>query len=130
MLEHFEVLAGVRAALARETEAGQELLAQGRAQIQRDRQDISTQLLGTREELAGLHARLEAARQDVLQWVRGMGDGGCPRSPQAEGQQYRPQVCCTREVPNVVEVPSWAGTLCPELRMPKKQQLSLGRIHS
>ncbi|NXO38759.1 CC42M protein, partial [Locustella ochotensis] len=68
LLEHFRVLAAVRAALAREAEAGQELLAQGRAQLQQYRQDTSTQLLGTRDELARLHARLEAAHQDVLQW--------------------------------------------------------------
>ncbi|XP_015498965.3 cilia- and flagella-associated protein 73, partial [Parus major] len=68
MLEHFGVLAGVRAALAREAEAGQELLAQGRAQFQRYRQEASTQLQGTRDELARLHTRLEAAHQDVLQW--------------------------------------------------------------
>ncbi|NXK61495.1 CC42M protein, partial [Sylvietta virens] len=68
MLVHFGVLAGVRATLAREAEAGQELLAQGRAQLQQYRQDTSTQLLGTRDELARLHARLEAAHQDVLQW--------------------------------------------------------------
>ncbi|NWW30574.1 CC42M protein, partial [Panurus biarmicus] len=68
MLVHFGVLAGVRAALAREAEAGQELLVQGRAQLQRYREDTSAQLLGTRDELAQLHARLEAARQDVLQW--------------------------------------------------------------
>ncbi|XP_056360145.1 cilia- and flagella-associated protein 73 [Oenanthe melanoleuca] len=68
MLEHFGVLAGVRAALAREAEAGQELLAQGRAQLERYRQESSTQLLDTRKELARLHTRLEAARHDVLQW--------------------------------------------------------------
>ncbi|XP_068065036.1 cilia- and flagella-associated protein 73 isoform X2 [Anomalospiza imberbis] len=68
MLVHFGVLAGVRAALAREAEAGQEQLAQDRARLQRYRQETSTQLLGTRNELARLHARLEAARQDVLQW--------------------------------------------------------------
>ncbi|NXW67325.1 CC42M protein, partial [Hirundo rustica] len=68
MLEHFGVLAGVRVALAREAEAEQELLAQGRAQLQRYRQDTGPQLLGTRNELARLHARLEAARRDVLQW--------------------------------------------------------------
>ncbi|KAL9833955.1 cilia- and flagella-associated protein 73 [Geothlypis trichas] len=68
MLVHFGVLAEVRAALAREAEAGQEQLAQGRAQLQRYRQESSTQLLGTRNELARLHARLEVARQDVLQW--------------------------------------------------------------
>ncbi|XP_041276191.1 cilia- and flagella-associated protein 73 [Onychostruthus taczanowskii] len=68
VLVHFGVLAGVRAALAREAEAGQEQLAQSRAELQRYRQETSTQLLGTRNELARLHARLEAARQDVLQW--------------------------------------------------------------
>ncbi|NXH53807.1 CC42M protein, partial [Rhabdornis inornatus] len=68
MLEHLGVLAGVRAALAREAEAGQELLTQGRAQLEQYRQETSTQLLGTRDELARLHTRLEAARQDVLQW--------------------------------------------------------------
>ncbi|NXQ34206.1 CC42M protein, partial [Alaudala cheleensis] len=68
MLEHFGVLAGMRAALAREAETGQERLAQGRAQLQRYRHDISTQLGNTRDELARLQARLEAARQDVLQW--------------------------------------------------------------
>ncbi|XP_048179084.1 cilia- and flagella-associated protein 73 isoform X2 [Corvus hawaiiensis] len=68
MLVHFGVLAGVRAALAREAEAGQERLAQGRARLQRYRQETSTELLGTKDELARLHTRLEAARQDVLQW--------------------------------------------------------------
>ncbi|XP_062360256.1 cilia- and flagella-associated protein 73 [Cinclus cinclus] len=68
MLEHFTVLAGVRAALAREAEAGQELLAQGRAQLEQYRQESNSQLLGTRDELARLHTRLEAAGQDVLQW--------------------------------------------------------------
>ncbi|KAF4790010.1 cilia and flagella associated protein 73 [Turdus rufiventris] len=68
MLEHFGVLAGLRAALAREAEAGQELLAQGRAQLEQYREESSTQLLGTRAELAQLQSRLEAARQDVLQW--------------------------------------------------------------
>lgn len=70
----------MRAALAREAEAGQKLVAQGRAQLQRYRQDTGIQLLGTRNELARLHARLEVARQDVLQWVRGMeGAQGPPR---------------------------------------------------
>ncbi|NXD29031.1 CC42M protein, partial [Spelaeornis formosus] len=68
MLVHLGVLAEVRAALAREAEAGQELLAQGKAQLQQYRQETSTQLLGTRDELARLHTRLEAARQDVLHW--------------------------------------------------------------
>ncbi|NXB40798.1 CCD42 protein, partial [Eulacestoma nigropectus] len=68
MLVHFGVLAGARAALAQEAEAGQERLAQGRARLQRYRQESSTELLGTKDELARLHTRLEAARQDVLQW--------------------------------------------------------------
>ncbi|XP_038008614.1 cilia- and flagella-associated protein 73 [Motacilla alba alba] len=68
MLVHFGVLAGVRAALSQEAEAGKEQLAQGRAQLQRYRQETSTQLLDTRNELARLHTRLEAARQDVLLW--------------------------------------------------------------
>ncbi|XP_064582942.1 cilia- and flagella-associated protein 73 isoform X1 [Zonotrichia leucophrys gambelii] len=68
MLVHLGVLAEVRAALAREAEAGQEQLAQGRAQLQRYRQESSTQLVGTRNELARLHTRLEAARRDVRQW--------------------------------------------------------------
>lgn len=83
MLVHFGVLAEVRAALAREAEAGQEQLAQGRAQLQRYRQESSTQLLGTRNELARLHARLEVARRDVLQWVRGM--WGAPGPPGGGG---------------------------------------------
>ncbi|NXD95684.1 CCD42 protein, partial [Chaetorhynchus papuensis] len=68
MLVHFGVLAGVRAALAREAEAGQERLAQDRARLQRYRQETSTELLGTKDELARLHTQLEAAHQDVLQW--------------------------------------------------------------
>uniref|UniRef100_A0A8C3EPZ6 Uncharacterized protein n=1 Tax=Corvus moneduloides TaxID=1196302 RepID=A0A8C3EPZ6_CORMO len=87
MLVHFGVLAGVRAALAREAEAGQERLAQGRARLQRYRQETSTELLGTKDELARLHTRLEAARQDVLQWVRGM--SGAQGPPRGEGQQCR-----------------------------------------
>ncbi|NWW22603.1 CCD42 protein, partial [Falcunculus frontatus] len=68
MLVHFGVLVWVRAALAREAEAGQERLAQGRARLQRYRQETSTELLDTKDKLARLHTRLEAACQDVLQW--------------------------------------------------------------
>ncbi|NXM25877.1 CCD42 protein, partial [Oxyruncus cristatus] len=68
MLVHFGVLAEARAALAQEAEAGQERLAQGRARLQRYQEEMSTELLGTKGELAQLHMRLEAARQDVLQW--------------------------------------------------------------
>uniref|UniRef100_A0A8C5TUS4 Uncharacterized protein n=1 Tax=Malurus cyaneus samueli TaxID=2593467 RepID=A0A8C5TUS4_9PASS len=81
-------------------EAGQERLAQAMARLQRYRQESSTQLLATRDELARLHTRLEAARQDALQWVR---EGGCPGAPQGEGRQFRPQMCCTREMPGVME---------------------------
>uniref|UniRef100_A0A8C9U7U5 Uncharacterized protein n=1 Tax=Serinus canaria TaxID=9135 RepID=A0A8C9U7U5_SERCA len=96
MLVHFGVLAGARADLAREAEAGQEQLAQGRAQLQRYRQDTSIQLLGTRNELARLHARLEAAHQDVLQWVRGM--WGAP-GPPGRGAAVQTPVCCTKRCP-------------------------------
>ncbi|XP_017686818.1 PREDICTED: coiled-coil domain-containing protein 42B [Lepidothrix coronata] len=68
MLAHFGVLAEARAALAQEAEAGQERLAQGRAQLQRYQEEMSTELLSTNNELAQLRTRLEAARQDVLQW--------------------------------------------------------------
>ncbi|NXG14139.1 CCD42 protein, partial [Grallaria varia] len=68
MLVHFGVLAGARAALAQEAEAGQERLAQGRARLQRYQEETSAELQGTSKELAQLRARLEAARQDVLQW--------------------------------------------------------------
>ncbi|NXF05657.1 CC42M protein, partial [Smithornis capensis] len=68
MLVHFGVLTGARAALAQEAEAGQEQLAQGRTQLQWYQEETSTELLGTNNELAQLHTRLEAARQDVLQW--------------------------------------------------------------
>uniref|UniRef100_A0A8C3VAC2 Uncharacterized protein n=1 Tax=Catharus ustulatus TaxID=91951 RepID=A0A8C3VAC2_CATUS len=70
--------------------AGQELLAQSRAQLERYHEESSTQLLGTRAELAQLSSRLEAARQDVLQWVRGC---GVPKDPRAQWQQCRPQLC-------------------------------------
>ncbi|NXM69369.1 CCD42 protein, partial [Serilophus lunatus] len=68
VLAHFGVLAGARAALAQEAEAGEERLAQSRARLQRYEEETSTELLGTRNELAQLHTRLEAAQQDVLQW--------------------------------------------------------------
>ncbi|NXE99401.1 CCD42 protein, partial [Menura novaehollandiae] len=68
MLVHFGVLAEVRAALAQEAEAGQERLARSRARLQQYRQETSTELLGTKNELAQLHMRLDAAQQDVLHW--------------------------------------------------------------
>ncbi|XP_032561717.1 cilia- and flagella-associated protein 73 isoform X1 [Chiroxiphia lanceolata] len=68
MLAHFGVLAEARAALAQEAEAGQERLAQGRARLQQYQEEMSAGLLSTNNELAQLHTRLEAARQEVLQW--------------------------------------------------------------
>ncbi|XP_008924064.3 cilia- and flagella-associated protein 73 [Manacus vitellinus] len=68
MLAHFGVLAEARAALAQEAEAGQERLAQGRARLQWYQEEMSTELLSTKNELAQLHTHLEAAHQDVLQW--------------------------------------------------------------
>ncbi|NXA05009.1 CC42M protein, partial [Sapayoa aenigma] len=68
MLVHFGVLAGARATLAQEAEAWQERLAQGTAELRRYQEETSTELLSTNNELAQFHTRLEAARQDVLQW--------------------------------------------------------------
>ncbi|XP_027737709.1 cilia- and flagella-associated protein 73 [Empidonax traillii] len=68
MLVHFGVLAEARAALAQEAEAGQEQVAQGRARLQRCQEEMSTEILSASNELAQLHTRLEAARQDVLRW--------------------------------------------------------------
>ncbi|NXK05502.1 CC42M protein, partial [Herpetotheres cachinnans] len=67
MLAHFRALAGVRAALAQQVEAGQERLAQGRARLQRYREEANSKLLCTNNELAQLRTRLEVARHDVLQ---------------------------------------------------------------
>uniref|UniRef100_H0ZFR9 Uncharacterized protein n=1 Tax=Taeniopygia guttata TaxID=59729 RepID=H0ZFR9_TAEGU len=79
---------------------GQEQLARGRAQLQRYRQESSTQLLGTRNELARLHARLEAARRDVLQWVRGMwaaqGPPGRGAAVQTPGVLHKGDAQCGR----------------------------------
>lgn len=71
MLAHFGVLAGVRAALAQQAEAGQERLAQGWARLRRYQEEASSELLRTKSELAQLRAHLEATRHDVLQRVRG-----------------------------------------------------------
>ncbi|XP_071672345.1 cilia- and flagella-associated protein 73 [Patagioenas fasciata] len=79
MLAHFAVLARARATLAQEAAAGQERLAQGRAQLQRYQEETDSELLRTRDELARLRARLEAARIEVLQEVRR--DTGCPGTP-------------------------------------------------
>lgn len=82
MLARFGVLAGARAALAQQAEAGQERLAQGWARLRQYQEEASSELLRTNNELTQLHARLEAARHEVLQGVRG--DVGCPRSPPRE----------------------------------------------
>uniref|UniRef100_A0A663EJH0 Cilia and flagella associated protein 73 n=1 Tax=Aquila chrysaetos chrysaetos TaxID=223781 RepID=A0A663EJH0_AQUCH len=74
MLAHFGALAGARAALAQQAEAGQEQLAQGRARLRRYREEAGSKLLRTNDELTRLRARLEDARRDVLQgeshWAR------------------------------------------------------------
>ncbi|KAM7090079.1 LOW QUALITY PROTEIN: cilia- and flagella-associated protein 73 [Ciconia maguari] len=67
MLAHFGALAGARAALAQEAEAGQERLAQGWARLQRYEEEAGSELLRTNDKLTQLRARLEAARHDVLQ---------------------------------------------------------------
>ncbi|XP_075371965.1 cilia- and flagella-associated protein 73 [Mycteria americana] len=67
MLAHFGALAGVRAALAQQAEAGQERLAQGWARLRRYEEEAGSELLRTNDELTQLRARLEAARHDVLQ---------------------------------------------------------------
>ncbi|XP_075625952.1 cilia- and flagella-associated protein 73 isoform X3 [Balearica regulorum gibbericeps] len=67
MLAHFGALAGARAALAQQAEAGQERLAQGWAQLRQYQEEAGSELLRTNDELAQLRAQLEAARHDVLQ---------------------------------------------------------------
>ncbi|KAF1502767.1 Coiled-coil domain-containing protein 42 like-2, partial [Eudyptula minor novaehollandiae] len=67
MLARFGVLAGARAALAQQAEAGQERLAQGWARLRQYQEEASSELLRTNNELTQLHARLEAARHEVLQ---------------------------------------------------------------
>ncbi|NXY92489.1 CC42M protein, partial [Alcedo cyanopectus] len=67
MLAHFGALVEVWAALAQQAEAKQEQLAQGWAQLQQQQEGAGNELLHTQDELAQLHARLEAAHQAVLQ---------------------------------------------------------------
>ncbi|KAM6120070.1 cilia- and flagella-associated protein 73 [Phoenicopterus ruber ruber] len=67
MLARFGALAGARAALAHQAEAGQEQLAQGWARLRRYQEEAGGELLRTDNELAQLCERLEAARHDVLQ---------------------------------------------------------------
>ncbi|GAB0196807.1 cilia- and flagella-associated protein 73 [Grus japonensis] len=67
MLAHFGALAGARAALAQQAEAGQERLAQDWARLRRYQEETSSELLRTTDELAQLRAQLEAAHHDVLQ---------------------------------------------------------------
>ncbi|XP_054700006.1 cilia- and flagella-associated protein 73 isoform X2 [Grus americana] len=67
MLAHFGALAGARAALAQQAEAGQERLAQDWARLRRYQEETGSELLRTTDELAQLRAQLEAARHDVLQ---------------------------------------------------------------
>ncbi|KAM6052684.1 cilia- and flagella-associated protein 73 isoform 3-T3 [Chlamydotis macqueenii] len=67
MLARFGALAGARAALVQQVEAGQERLAQGWAQLRRYQEEAGSELLRTNDELAQLRAQLEATRHDVLQ---------------------------------------------------------------
>lgn len=129
MLAHFGALAGARAALAQQAAAGQERLAQGWARLQQYRKEAGSKLLCTNDELAQLHARLEATRHDVLQWVRG--DMGCPRTPsREEGQQYGPRACCRGEMPNVVVVVgSWAAPPGLSWGSPCAQKASSATVH-
>lgn len=88
MLAHFGALAGVRAALLHQLEAGQQRLAQGRARLQRYHEEAGGELLRGRDEVVQLRARLEAVRHDVLQGVRAaVGPLGPP--PGGEGLEYR-----------------------------------------
>ncbi|NXI70490.1 CC42M protein, partial [Anseranas semipalmata] len=66
MLAHFGALLGVWAALLQQVEAGQERLAQDRAQLQQYREEAGSELLRGHEEVLQLRARLEAAHHDVL----------------------------------------------------------------
>ncbi|XP_051489585.1 cilia- and flagella-associated protein 73 [Apus apus] len=74
MLAHFRVLVGMQAALAQQTAAGQERVAQSWARLQQHQQEVSRELLHTSNQLAQLHTRLKDARRDVLQeesrWAR------------------------------------------------------------
>nr|XP_047919605.1 cilia- and flagella-associated protein 73 isoform X4 [Anser cygnoides] len=91
MLAHFGALAGVRAALLHQLEAGQQRLAQGRARLQRYHEEAGGELLRGRDEVVQLRARLEAVRHDVLQGVRAaVGPLGPP--PGGEGLAYRPLI--------------------------------------
>uniref|UniRef100_A0A8U8BYE0 Uncharacterized protein n=1 Tax=Geospiza parvula TaxID=87175 RepID=A0A8U8BYE0_GEOPR len=69
------------------------------AELQRYCQESSTQLLGTRNELARLHARLEAAHRDVLQWVRGMWGA---QGPPGRGAAVQTPGVLHKEMPSVV----------------------------
>ncbi|XP_061866313.1 cilia- and flagella-associated protein 73 [Colius striatus] len=67
VLAHLGALAGARAALVQEVEAKQEQLAQGWARLRRAREEVGSELLRASAERDQLHARLEAARRDLLQ---------------------------------------------------------------
>lgn len=91
MLAHFGALVGVRAALQQQLEAGQQRLAQGRARLQRYHEEAGGELLRGRDEVLQLRARLEAARHDVLQGVRGA--AGPPGPPLGgEGLECKPLI--------------------------------------
>ncbi|KAM6241600.1 cilia- and flagella-associated protein 73 isoform 1-T1 [Spheniscus humboldti] len=129
MLARFGVLAGARAALAQQAEAGQERLAQGWARLRRYQEETSSELLRTNNELTQLRACLEAARHEVLQGVRG--DVGCPRSPPRErGSSMDPKRAAERRCPTrwwweAGRHPlGWAGG--PHVPRKHHQQLCMG----
>ncbi|POI23679.1 hypothetical protein CIB84_012574 [Bambusicola thoracicus] len=66
MLAHFGALAEGRAVLLQQVEARRTALAQGRAQLQQCCEEADSELTSSNEEVLQLHARLEAARRDVL----------------------------------------------------------------
>lgn len=127
MLAHFGALAGARAALAQQAEAGQEQLAQGWARLQRYREETGSKLLCTKDELTQLHARLEAIRYDVLQGVRGTDGRGGP--PSGKGAAvWTPSVLQRGDAQN-----SGGGKLgwrSPCAWRKHHQELCMGGIHS
>lgn len=76
MLAHFGALMEAQAVLLRQVEAGQVALAQGRAQLQQCCEEADGELTSSNEEVLQLHARLEAARRDVLKGVKVAGPPG------------------------------------------------------
>uniref|UniRef100_A0A8B9PLY1 Uncharacterized protein n=1 Tax=Apteryx owenii TaxID=8824 RepID=A0A8B9PLY1_APTOW len=93
MLARFRALAGARAALARQAEAGQEQLAAEQARLRRYREEASSELLRRSNQLAQLQDRLEAARREVHQGVRSdpRGEGWAAPAPRPRRWPLRGQ---------------------------------------